>query len=65
MSSIDDPENPGKALEDAARIKFSSNVDQVRHILLLHKLANSYLSMLLARFLDKSEEEASDDRRAA
>jgi hypothetical protein len=69
MSSIDDPEDPGKALETAARVKFSSNLDQVRHILLLHKLANAYLTvsarMLFAKFLDKSEEESNDESRAA
>jgi len=70
MSSIYDPDDPSKALEDAARVKLSSNIDQVRHTLLLHKLANAYLTvsarMLFAKFLDKSsEEEASDESRAA
>jgi len=69
MSSMDDPDDPSKALEAAARVKFSSNFDQVRHILLLHKLANAYLTvsarMLFAKFLDKSEEESNDESRAA
>jgi hypothetical protein len=69
MSSIFDPDDPGKALEDAARMKFSSNFDQVRHIMLLHKLANAYLSvsarMLFAKFLDKGEEKDKDESRAA
>lgn len=65
MSNIHDPDDPGRAIEDAARVKFNSNLDQVNHILLLHKLANAYLTTLLSRFLDKSEEEASDESRAA
>ncbi|MGA8615232.1 MAG: hypothetical protein WB760_26850 [Xanthobacteraceae bacterium] len=69
MSSIYDPDDAGKALEHAARVKFSSNLDQVHHILLLHKLANAYLTvsarMLFAKFLDKSEEELNDESRAA
>jgi hypothetical protein len=69
MSSIFDPSDPSKAIEDAAHAKINSNLDQVRHILLLHKLANAYLSaaarMLFAKFLDKSEQEASDDERRA
>jgi hypothetical protein len=69
MSNIYDPHDPSKPLEDAARAKINSNLDQVRHILLLHKLANAYLSaaarMLFAKFLDKSEQEASDDERRA
>ena len=69
MSSIYDRSDPSKALEDAAHVKISSNLDQVRHILLLHKLANAYLNlsarMLLAKFLDKREDDANKDRRAA
>jgi hypothetical protein len=69
MSSIDDPDEPSKMLEAAARMKFSSNLDQVHHLLLLHKLANAYLTasarMLFAKFLDKNEEESSDENRAA
>jgi hypothetical protein len=69
MSSIDGSDDPGRAFEDAARVKFSSNLDQVHHILLLHKLANAYLTasarMLFAKFLDRSEEEINDESRAA
>jgi hypothetical protein len=69
MSSVDDRNDPGKPLEDTARVEMNSSLDQVRHILLLHKLANAYLSrsarMLFAKFLDKSEEESSDESRAA
>ena len=69
MSNTDDPADPAKMLENAARMKFSSNFDQVRHLLLLHKLANAYLTasarMLFAKFLDKSEEDSSDESRAA
>jgi hypothetical protein len=69
MSSIYDRDDRSKALEESARARISSNLDQVHHLLLLHKLANAYLTvtarMLFARFLDKSEEEANDDRRAA
>jgi hypothetical protein len=69
MSSVFDPNDPSKMLEDAARVKFSSNFDQVRHIMLLHKLANAYLTAsarkLFAKFLDKSEEERDEESRAA
>jgi hypothetical protein len=69
MSGNYDQRDPSKVLEDAAGIKFSSNFDQVRHILLLHKLANAYLTasarMLFAKFLDKGEEESHDESRAA
>jgi len=65
MSSIYDRDDRSKALEESARARISSNLDQVHHLLLLHKLANAYLTTLLSRFLDKSEEEASDESRAA
>ena len=69
MSNTDDPGDPAKTLENVARVKFSSNFDQVRHLLLLHKLANAYLTasarMLFAKFLNKSEDESSDESRAA
>ena len=69
MSSIYDRSDPSKALEDAAHVKVNSNLDQVRHILLLHRLANAYLSqgarMLFAKFLDKREGDDDKDRRAA
>jgi hypothetical protein len=69
MSGIYDEHDASKVFEDAAGVKFSSNFDQVRHILLLHKLANAYLTasarMLFAKFLDKGEEESHDESRAA
>lgn len=70
MSSIFDPNDSSKAFEDAARAKIDTNLDQVRHILLLHKLANAYLSsaarLLFAKFLDNRVDEArNDERRAA
>ncbi len=69
MSSIFDPNDSSKAFEDAARAKIDSNLDQVRHILLLHKLANAYLSsaarLLFAKFIDNRGDEANDERRAA
>jgi hypothetical protein len=69
MSNIYDPHDPSKALEDAARTNINSSLDQVRHILLPHKLANAYLSaaarLLFAKFLDKNEDEARNDERHA
>jgi hypothetical protein len=69
MSSGYDRSGPSKALEDAARVKVSSNLDQLHHILLLHRLANAYLSltarMLFAKFLDKHADELERKRRAA
>jgi hypothetical protein len=69
MSSVDEQNDPSKRLEDEANVKFSSSLDQVRHILLLHKLANAYLSLtartLFAKFLDKREDDPDKERRAA
>jgi hypothetical protein len=69
MSSLDEQNDPSKRLEDEAQVKFSSGLDQVRHILLLHKLANAYLSLsartLFAKFLDKREDDPDKERRAA
>jgi len=69
MSTVYNRGDQSKTSEDAASVKINSNLDQVRHILLLHKLANAYLTararMLFAKFLDKSEQESSDESRAA
>jgi hypothetical protein len=69
MSSVYDRNDPSKTPEDAGDVKISAGLDQVRHILLLHKLANAYLSLsartLFAKFLDKREDEPEKDRRAA
>jgi hypothetical protein len=69
MSSVDGRNDPNKALEDPAHVKINSNLDQFRHILLLHKLANAYLSLsartLFAKFIDKREDEPDKERRAA
>jgi hypothetical protein len=69
MSSVDERNDPSKKLEDAAHVKLSSSLDQVRHILLLHKLANAYLSLsartLFAKFLDKRDNDPDKERRAA
>ena len=49
--------------------KINSNLDHLRHVLLLHWLANAYLSQsartLFAKFLDKGEDESERERRAA
>jgi len=69
MNSAYDRKDPSKAIKDAVQVEISSNLDQVRHVLLLHKLANAYLSLtartLFARFLDKREDAPDRDRRAA
>jgi hypothetical protein len=69
MSSVDEQNDPNKSLEDGDDVKFSSGLDQVRHILLLHKLANAYLSLsartLFAKFLDKREDDPDKESRAA
>jgi len=69
MSSGYDRNDPSEALEGAARVKINSSLDQVRHVLLLHRLANAYLSqsarMLFGKFLDKREDEPDKKRRAA
>jgi len=69
MSGVSDRNEPSKTLEDAGHVKISSDLDQVRHILLLHKLANAYISMsarmLFAKFLDKRQDEPDKKRRAA
>jgi hypothetical protein len=68
MSSVYDRSGTSQALENAHG-KISSNLDQLRHVLLLHKLANAYLSlsarMLFAKFLDKREDEPERRSRAA
>ena len=64
MSNIHDPDDPEND-RGCGSCEVQSNLDQVNHILSLHKLANAYLTTLLSRFLDKSEEEASDESRAA
>jgi hypothetical protein len=69
MSSVDERNDPSKTLDNGTHVKFSSSLDQVRHILLLHKLANAYLSLsaraLFAKFLDKREDDPDKERRAA